>query len=250
MTGDAIRLTFIGTRAETDEHTALHEKHTALQVARGDGAPVVIDCGANWLGQVMAWPARAIVITHAHEDHAWGLKQGAPCPVYATAATWEGLDGFPIADRRVVVPRTPFDLEGLTFEAFPVEHSVTSPAVGYRVSAGGAAFFYVPDVLWIKDRAAALAGVQLYVGDGATISQSFVRRSGGALIGHVPVGTQLTWCAKEGVPRALVTHCGREIITAPPDEVAARIHDLGRKRGVDATVAYDGLEVTLAGDKA
>ena len=70
-----------------------------------------------------------------------------------------------------------------------MEHSLLAPAVGYRVSAGRACFFYVPDVVFIHERAAALKGVQLYIGDGATVSRSFVRKRGERLIGHAPVRT-------------------------------------------------------------
>jgi glyoxylase-like metal-dependent hydrolase (beta-lactamase superfamily II) len=48
----------------------------------------MIDCGADWLARLKAVAPSAIVITHAHPDHAFGLARGAPCPVYATAETW------------------------------------------------------------------------------------------------------------------------------------------------------------------
>jgi len=59
----------------------------------------------------------------------------------------------------VIKERTPIKICGLTFEAFPVEHSILSPAVGYRVTAGRARIFYAPDLIFIHDRNAALKGV-------------------------------------------------------------------------------------------
>src|SRR5205823_1044808 len=83
--------------------------------------------------------------------------------------------------------RMPSQICGITFEAFPVEHSILAPAVGYRVRAGRALIFYGPDLLFIHDRKAALREVQVYIGDGATLTRSLVRKRGGTLIGHAPV---------------------------------------------------------------
>jgi Beta-lactamase superfamily domain len=110
-----------------------------------------------------------------------------------------------------------------------VEHSLLAPAVGYRVSAGRARFFYAPDVVFIHERTAALKGVQLYIGDGATVSRSFVRKRGERLIGHAPVRSQLGWCAKEPVSRAIITHCGSEIVTANERQLAAEIAAVARE---------------------
>jgi hypothetical protein len=55
--------------------------------------------------------------------------------------------------------------------------------------------------------------VQLYIGDGATLTRSFVRKRGDALIGHTTVRSPLGWCTKEGILRAVITHCGSEIVT-------------------------------------
>ena len=116
----------------------------------------MIDCGLDWLGKFERLHPSAIVLTHAHPDHAWGLKRGAPCPVYAPQKTWQELQHYPIKDRHVIDERTRTKICGITFEAFPVEHSILSPAVGYRVSAGRVCIFYVPDLMFIHDRAAAL----------------------------------------------------------------------------------------------
>ena len=60
----------------------------------------MIDCGADWLGRLPSVAPTAIVLTHAHPDHAAGLVEGAPCPVYATKETFDLLDRYPIRDRR------------------------------------------------------------------------------------------------------------------------------------------------------
>jgi hypothetical protein len=80
---------------------------------------------------------------------------------------------------------------------------------------------------------------------GATITQSFIRKRGKALIGHSPVRTQLTWCQKEGVPRAIITHCGSEIVTGKERKISEFIAVMGNQRGADARLAYDGMKLTL-----
>jgi phosphoribosyl 1,2-cyclic phosphodiesterase len=205
----------------------------------------MIDCGADWLKALKSVSPTAIVITHAHSDHAFGLAHGAPCPVYATEETWALLARYPVSDRRIVHPREPFQIGAISFEAFPVDHSLRAPAVGYRVSAADAAFFYVPDLVSIRDRGEALQGVALYVGDGATIKRSMVRRRNHALIGHTPITAQLGWCEREAVDQAIFTHCGSEIVRSDARAIAARVRTLGEEHGVDARVAYDGLTLSL-----
>src|SRR5437763_4652869 len=137
-----MELKFVGTRGEIDVRTRRHRMHTSLLVSYRR-AKVMIDCGLDWLGKFQRLHPAAIVLTHAHPDHAWGLRNGAPCPVWASEATWKLIDKYPIADRRVVRAREPFEDFGLTFEAFPVEHSIRCPALGYRITAGKARAFYV-----------------------------------------------------------------------------------------------------------
>jgi phosphoribosyl 1,2-cyclic phosphodiesterase len=167
--------------------------------------------------------------------------------VFATAPAWDAMRDYPIpsGERHRVDPRTPFDIRGITFEAFPVEHSIRAPAVGYRITAGRIAIFYGPDLVHINDRPEALRGCRLYIGDGATMTQSFVRRRGGTLIGHAPVWTQLTWCQKEGVRRAIISHCGREIVEGHRPDLQTQLRAMAEERGVLAAFAHDGLELVL-----
>lgn len=239
-----MKLTFLGTRGEIEARTRRHNIHSSLMVSYR-GKKVMVDCGADWLGRLDELKPKAIAITHAHPDHAWGLKEGAPCPVYATKEAWRLMEGYGIGERRMVEHRSAAGIEGMIFEAFPVEHSIRAPAVGYRISAGGATMFYAPDVVYIHDRGRALAGAKLYVGDGATVTRSMVRKRDGALIGHAPIQTQLTWCQKEGVPRASFTHCGTELVIGDEKNLIAKIDEMARKRGVRVEVAHDGMEVVL-----
>ncbi|MDY7107922.1 MAG: MBL fold metallo-hydrolase [Planctomycetota bacterium] len=239
-----MKLHFAGTRGEIDERTRRHHRHTALVVSCRRRR-VMIDCGADWAGRVREINPHAIVITHAHPDHAWGLREGVDCPIFATGEAWKDMQDYPIDERRTVAPRQPLDIEGITFEAFEVEHSTRCPAVGYRVSAGRASVFYIPDVVFIHERDDALRGVDLYIGDGATLDRPLVRRRGERLIGHTPVRTQLTWCENAGVDRAVFTHCGSQIVAGDERRIGPRLRGWGRARGVEASIAYDGLELVL-----
>jgi glyoxylase-like metal-dependent hydrolase (beta-lactamase superfamily II) len=121
-----MKLTFPGTRGEIEARTELHRMHTCLLVE----GRVLIDCGADWLGRVHILRPEAIVLTHAHPDHAGGLRHGAPCTVYATHETWQRLKRWPVRERIVIPLKQPFTIASCRFEAFRVEHSLLAPAVG------------------------------------------------------------------------------------------------------------------------
>lgn len=242
-----MKLSFLGTRGYIEHATSDHRRHTATLVSYR-GRRLMIDCGEDWRDQVHEVRPHAIAVTHTHPDHAFGLKQGSPCPVWATEESWERMHDWPIEpeQRHVLAERHPHIIEGIQVEAFPVIHSTRAPAVGYRITAGKACVFYVPDVVWIENRAEAFANIRCYIGDGASIDQNLVRRDKhGNLVGHTPVRTQLTWCRKEGVPRMIVTHCGSQIVAADPEEVDVKLQSYAEKRGVTAEIAWDGMEVVL-----
>src|SRR3989475_12127980 len=109
-----MKLTFLGTRGEIDTRTRRHRMHTSLLVSHG-GAHVMIDCGLDWLGKLERLHPAAIVLTHAHPDHAWGLKQGAPCPVPAPRKTRRTLKNCRIEGRRLIKERAPTKIFGTPF---------------------------------------------------------------------------------------------------------------------------------------
>ena len=240
-----MKLVFLGTRGYIEPISRLHRMHTSTLVCQSRSR-VLIDCGETWRERLSRVSPGAIVITHAHPDHAFGLDRGAPCPVWATRDTWERIDHFPIPDaqRHVILPREPCAIEGIRFEAFPVVHSLRAPAVGYRIRAGAVSVFYVPDVVSIPERRAAFRGIRAYIGDGATVSRNMVRRDRrtGELFGHTTIRAQIAWCREEGVSTMFVTHCGSDIVGGDERRVSAALRVLGREHHVDVVIARDGLE--------
>jgi len=202
---------------------------------------VLVDCGDDWLDELAP---DAVVLTHAHRDHAGGLRRGAACPVYATDETWARIARYPIELREHVSPNRPFDILGITFEAFPVEHSLVAPAVGYKIGSAGHVVFYAPDLVLIPEQADALRGISVYVGDGASVTRPIARRRGEERIGHASIRQQLDWCVAESVARAVFTHCGSQILR-DEDEARERVAELGLERGVRTTIAHDGLRLVL-----
>jgi phosphoribosyl 1,2-cyclic phosphodiesterase len=109
-----MKLVFPGTRGEIEARTRRHRMHSSLLVSYRN-ARVMIDCGLDWLGKFERLRPSAIVLTHADPDHAWGLKNGAPCPVYAPQKTWRTLQSCSIKDRHLIQERTPTNICGIMF---------------------------------------------------------------------------------------------------------------------------------------
>jgi phosphoribosyl 1,2-cyclic phosphodiesterase len=244
IVGGGLKIKFLGTRGEIEARTSRHYMHSALLVS-WRRRTVVIDCGADWAGEMDRLRPDAIIITHAHPDHASGLKMGAPCPVYATEEAWSGIRAGPMPEAHQIETRSSIKICGIDFEAFPVEHSLRAPAVGYRVSAGRTSVFYAPDLVRIRDQHEALAGIHVYIGDGASIARPIIRRRGDTLIGHASIRMQLKWCGDEGVHRAIFSHCGSEIVAGEEEAAIRKLRALSSEYGVDARLAYDGLSITL-----
>jgi phosphoribosyl 1,2-cyclic phosphodiesterase len=240
-----MELRFLGTRGEIDIRSRTHRLHSSLLLTAANSR-LMIDCGLDWSSAKWRLAPQAILLTHAHPDHAGGLRDGSPCPVFGTADALVGVNKKAVADCRVIEPRVPLALAGARFEAFPVEHSLRAPAVGFRITTPDAAAFYVPDVVAIPDGHEALKGVDLYIGDGASIVRPIVRIRNGSRIGHASIREQLEWCAAEGVQRAIFTHCGSAIVRGDSRSIAAQVRALGHAVSVDAAVARDGLRLELS----
>jgi phosphoribosyl 1,2-cyclic phosphodiesterase len=211
-----MKLTFLGTRGNIIARSKKHTRHTVTAVAEKN-TRILLDCGEDWLLHHKQFPKpRAIFLTHGHPDHAFGLRNGAPCPIYATTETWKIVDRFAIDTdlRHLVKPYTPIQIGSLLVEAFPVHHSLHAPAVGYRITAERKNIFYAPDLTRIIKQRKALKNVQVYVGDGAIISRYLlVRPKDGEITGQTAgnpevVEEKLRVLSKEYSMRITLAHDG------------------------------------------
>lgn len=242
-----MQLLFLGTRGGIKPRSITHYNHASMLITSGRSR-IIIDCGSDWLEYTHKLSKKyrpdALLLTHAHDDHAGGLAAGSPCPVYATQDTFDRIRSYPLKDTVRVTPGKPFAIKKFTCTAYAVEHSTRAPAVGYKISDGTQTIFYVPDVALIKNPRKMLKNVDIYIGDGALLTRTtLVREKEGIIIGHAPVVTQLEWCAAAGVTHMIVTHCGSEIVRADPESIAEQCTRLGRIYGIDITVARDGMVI-------
>lgn len=233
---------FCGTRGFVEESSRRHRMHSALLVTHR-GKRLLLDAGANWAGRLDELDPDWIALTHAHPDHAFGLRGGTQKPVYVSAETQALLTRYPVRFH-VLAPGIVRRLGPFRISAYPVIHSVRAPAVGFRIRVGGVTAVYNADVLEIPDQSAALHGVDLYIGDGASLTRPIVRRRGAERFGHASIRTQLDWCAAFGIPRAVFTHCGKALIELDVRELRRRITALAGGR-LEASVAEDGMELRV-----
>ncbi len=243
-----MKITFLGTRGYIDTKTRRHRRHASTLI-ESQGFRLMVDCGADWLGKFQKYKPGAILLTHAHPDHAWGLKEGAGCPVYATQISFDIIKKYPIDFKKVVKPGKKYKIGPFTVEPFFVIHSLRCPAVGYRIMANSQTIFIAHDIISIPERSKALRGALAYVGDGASITRPIIRRKGGKIFGHTTVRAQIGWCAQEQVPNFFITHCGSQIVEGDGRTLGALVRTMGRQVCVHAQIAYDGLIIILGRGK-
>lgn len=238
---------FFGTKGYVDESSRGHSGHSAF-VLEEAGYRLLCDFGQNRKGMLSKIRPDAIFLSHAHPDHAWGLEEGTDAPVYASEITHEILAKLPITNRVVLAPDAPADLGPFRLTAFPVLHSIRCPAIAARIATGSFTLVYSGDIVAFQDPDAALAGADLYIGDGSTLTGSLVRRhASGALIGHTTVRAQLGWLSRHGIPRAIFSHFGKGPIDMGDAELETALTDLATSPppGCAATAAFDGLELEV-----
>lgn len=238
---------FYGTKGYVEESSREHAGHSAF-VLEEAGFRLLCDFGQNRKGMLARVRPDAVFISHAHPDHSWGLEEGTDAPVYGSAITHELLSKMPIRNRVVLTPGAPEDLGPFRVTAFPVFHSVRCPGIAARITTGAFTLVYSGDIVAFEDPETALAGADLYVGDGSILTGSLVRRhKSGALIGHTTVRAQLGWLGRHGVPRAIFSHFGKGPIEMGQEALEEALAKLATSPppGFAVTAACDGMELEI-----
>ena len=242
-----MRLTFFGSRGYVEESSPSHFGHSAFAVD-ADGYRILCDFGENRRGMLGRIRPDAIVISHAHPDHAGGLAEETEIPVYASRVTHGILASLPIRNPATVAPGRRRKVGPFSLTLFPVVHSVRCPCTAVRLEAEGRALLYSGDVVSFEDPDRAFRGAVAYVGDGSTLAGSLVRRHPtGTLVGHTTVRAQLGWLGRYGVSRAVFSHFGKGPIEMGDEALRSRIAELAREKAprCEASIAVDGLELEL-----
>jgi phosphoribosyl 1,2-cyclic phosphate phosphodiesterase len=252
MSGGAIRLTFLGTGTSTGvpavgcpcaicASTDPRDKRLRASILlEWDGRAVVVDTGTDFRQQALRDGLErldAVLITHDHADHIFGLDDIRPfnfrtrsaVPVYADARAWEGIrrvyeyvfrpasyGGLPQFEVKVV--DGPFRLFGQLFEPVYVIHG-RLPVVAYRFGKGA----YATDCNEIPDETVeALQGLDTLVLDGLRYAEHPT---------HMTIPKALRYIERIAPKRAYLTHMNHEV----SHEAVSR--DLPSH----VQLAYDGL---------
>ncbi len=208
------------------------------------GKRLLLDAGQTWKGKLRTLAPDWIAITHAHPDHAFALEEGTDVPVYVSEESRALLARFPVRRFRVFDDGDELRLGPFRVRPYDVVHSIRAPAVGFRVTADRTTVVYNPDIISIIDEDRVLTGVDVFIGDGASLTRPIVRRRGTALFGHTTVRAQLNWCKRHQIHRAYIVHCGKQLVTMKPAELQRRVDELAGST-IRAIVARDGLDVEL-----
>ena len=126
-------------------------------VVESGGTRVMMDCGFTLadtkarLERVGLAPSQisGVVVTHEHDDHMGGVARFAlryGIPVYLTRGTAQWLPpAFPAVLVKCIDSHTPFEIDGLAVEPFPVPHDAREP-VQYVFSDGNARLGVLTDI--------------------------------------------------------------------------------------------------------
>jgi phosphoribosyl 1,2-cyclic phosphate phosphodiesterase len=204
---------------------------------------ILVDASTDFRYQALRIGLRqldAILFTHAHADHCFGLDDTRPLmfrnkieiPCYATAVTWEGLRrvysyAFLPADSGVprIIAHTiedEFELFGLAIVPLTVNHG-SLPVSAFRIRN----FAYVTDCNVIPEETLArLYGLDLLVIDALRFKSHPT---------HLNLERALEYIDRLKPRRALLTHISHDI----------RHAHTSRHLPENVAIAYDGLEVTV-----
>lgn len=192
-----------------------------------------------------------VILEHIHEDVIGGLHElRALKPiVFATKEVWdyirrhyraiskekgtfEKIYGF---ERRVMPPGVTIKLNAFTLRPILVRHATEGQpsALGFKINVGGTTVFHVSDVFDIPDKQKVLKDVDIYIGDGASLSRDIGDQ-------HASMEKQLKWTGDADVRKIYFTQIGH--VGRTHKELNEELRDLSP----NAQALHDGAELQLS----
>jgi len=215
-----IRIVALGTRANVDREELLYERKednrihwdNASLLLEFRGKRLMIDCGelGGWQHLQRREP-HWLLITHAHPDHAYGLKnRDVEVPTFANAKNerlMKELANF--ARFKTFKMRAAFRLGPFRIQSIPVKHSLIAPMTTFKIRMDRFVLFYAPDLLYMRAWKQKLADVNLWIADGSSYAKELLRRKAGEIYGHASMIRQMRWRVEAQVPAIYFTHIGK-----------------------------------------
>lgn len=243
-TGTSVGVPSVGCECDTCLSNDPRDKRlrTSVLIEHQD-RNILIDASTDFRQQALRIALKhvaAILVTHSHADHCFGLDDTRPImfrdgaiPVFATEVTWQGLRrifsyvfepaGYPGVPR--IVPHRiegDFNLMGLEVEPLTVIHGQLR-VTAFRI--GG--FAYVTDCNVIPEETCArLRGLELLVIDALRFKKHPT---------HMTLDESLGYIKRLKPRRALLTHISHDIKHAETSEHLPE----------NVEIAYDGLTVEV-----
>jgi phosphoribosyl 1,2-cyclic phosphate phosphodiesterase len=250
-TGTSVGVPMIGCECVTCASADTRDKRlrTGLLI-ENEGRRLVIDISTDFRQQALR--ARldkldALLITHCHADHVFGLDDIRPLnfmhgaiPVYASERTWNDLrrvfyyifeakhigGGLPQITPHTIHQYEPFTTCNLHITPIPVVHG-KGEVTAFRISDGRAEAAFVTDCNFISDEAlAALQGLDLLILDALRLKPHPT---------HLHLEQSLAYVEQLQPRRTLLTHIGHDIKHAV----------ISQHLPSQVELAYDELKIEL-----
>jgi glyoxylase-like metal-dependent hydrolase (beta-lactamase superfamily II) len=236
-----MKIKILGTRGEIDESLPYHSKHSGVLI----NDELLLDLGEK---EFLSYDPTWILITHLHPDHAYFVRLGkeekppTPAIIYAPE-----LPKAHVNPSTIHVMTETIHIGSYTIIPIPTHHSKTVKSQAYLIQTEETSILYTGDLIWIdKQYHPLFAHVDLVITEG-----SFMRKGGmirkdketQMLYGHTGI-PNLIDLFKIYTHNILFIHFGSWFYK---NTKTARqtIITLGKEKGVNAIIGYDGLEISI-----